>query len=275
MNVDTTILPDDVLLYINKEFYDLVEKLTSPNEAKILEIQQINSIHSFLLIKDLLEFINYDNADVQEIRDKICFKLSNNTFVIKPGVKSNIQYLTNLFTKKVNEQRTLTKRKRMSSEANPDEILSEEDLKSLIIEAIQRWCTDNEELLGLGEFCFRENEHYTITSIYTEQASITCKCNEKIRLLKYRGKFQLSNYYRHYKSSNCSMLKRLRKSQSEKENSRFLSTIAALPPANARALLLSSTQSAILPNQTTNKRRFNSMSNDGNDLESKSKQKKF
>ena len=194
-----------------------------------------------------------------------------------------------MFTKKVNEQRTLTKRKRLSSEANPDEVLSEEDLKSLIIQAIQRWCTDNEELLGLGEFCFRENEHYTITSIDTEQASITCKCNEKIRLLKYRGKFQLSNYYRHYKSSNCSILKRLRKSQSEKENSRFLSTIAALPPANARALLLSSTQSAILPNQsdiqstptthlsyqTTNKRRFNKMSNDGNDLESKSKQKKF
>lgn len=289
MNVDTSILPDNVLSYIDKQFYDLVQELTSPNEAKILKIQLINSINSFVLTKNLLEFINFDNADVQELKDQICFKLSNNTFVIKPGVTSNLQYLTNLFNKKIDEnQKLVKKRKRVSSETPTDEVLTEEQLKLTIVQSIQSWCNENQEILGLGEFYFRENDHYTITLIDTEKAFITCKCNEKIRLAKFRGKFQLSNYYRHCKSTSCSMLNQLRRSQNEKENTRILSTIASLPSANARALLLSSAQNSIITNQSniltssttrlsnkeTTKRRLNTTNNDDNDTESKSKKKK-
>ncbi|CAF4654447.1 unnamed protein product, partial [Rotaria sp. Silwood2] len=164
-----------------------------------------------------------------------------------------------------------------------------DDIKAFILRSIKRWCGDNKAILKLRDFQLQETEHFTLNFTDDGKIFITCKCGEKINLYKFRGKFQLSNFYRHYKASSCSMLENLQKEEQEKQNYRMLSAIAAtLPPSDSRALLLSSAQnpngldmpnspSTSLPTElsinTTSKRRADA-ENSNNIVSTSKKQKK-
>ncbi|CAF1413623.1 unnamed protein product [Adineta steineri] len=170
---------------------------------------------------------------------------------------------------------------------NEDE--DEDEVKLLISQSIKKWCNVNKESLGLVELDLEESEHYTVYLVNNKKDFITCKCNEQISLFKFRRKFQLSNLYRHYRASKCSMLNQMKKSEKEQKNDRVLAAIAAsLSPTDARDLLLSSTKNSNglnVPNTpatssitqssnatTTNKRRTNTEAR--SDLEPQLRKKK-
>ncbi len=71
VNIDTSVLPLDVLSLMDKKFYDLVQELTSSNEATLLEMQQINNINAFLLTKDPLDFIDLNSPLIQDMKKNL------------------------------------------------------------------------------------------------------------------------------------------------------------------------------------------------------------
>ena len=154
VNIDTTILPVDVLSFMDNKFYDLVQELTSENEAMLLEIQQINNANAFLLTKDPLEFIDLNSPTVEEMKKKVSFELSDGTYIIKPGIRANLQYLTNLFNKKVEEHQKHVKRELQKLEPTPEATIidQEDDVKLSVVQSIKRWCNENKENFGLKEF---------------------------------------------------------------------------------------------------------------------------
>ncbi|CAF1489022.1 unnamed protein product [Rotaria sp. Silwood1] len=242
-NIDTNVLPPDVLSLMDNQFYDFIRELTSSNEAEILKLQHINNVNAFLLTKNPLELLELNSSDVQDIRKRICFELENKTFVVKPGIKSNLQYLHDLFCKRMDEHVKDIKKKTKLSQATQESATEHpDDIKAFILRSIKRCCSDNQDILKLRDFQLQETEHFTLSLTDDGKAFIICKCGEKINLYKFRGKFQLSNFYRHYKASSCSMLENLRKEEEEK-NYRMLSAIAStLPPSDSRTLLLASAQ---------------------------------
>ena len=48
--LDLSILPADLLELKDKAFYDLVKELTSSDEAELLQVQSIRSVHSYMLV---------------------------------------------------------------------------------------------------------------------------------------------------------------------------------------------------------------------------------
>ncbi|CAF1223403.1 unnamed protein product [Didymodactylos carnosus] len=73
-----------------------------------------------------------------------------------------------------------------------------------IVDSIQRWCNDNKENLNLNDFTLIDGQQYRLAvKNYlngTLTADINCDCGNLFILTKSRGKFQLSNYYRHLKA---------------------------------------------------------------------------
>ncbi|CAF2958689.1 unnamed protein product [Rotaria sp. Silwood2] len=142
-NIDTNVLPPDVLSLMDNQFYDLIRELTSSHEAEILKLQHINNINAFLLTKNPLELLELNSPDVEDIKKRTCFELANKTFVVKPGVKSNLQYLHDLFCKKMNEHFKDIKNKTKLSRTTQEIAIEEpDDIKAFILRSIKRWCGD-------------------------------------------------------------------------------------------------------------------------------------
>jgi hypothetical protein len=53
--LDTSILPSDALSLYDDSFHNLVENIAGRAEAKLLEIQGIRSVYSFLHTEDVFE----------------------------------------------------------------------------------------------------------------------------------------------------------------------------------------------------------------------------
>ncbi|CAF1603558.1 unnamed protein product, partial [Didymodactylos carnosus] len=95
---------DDVLLYSNEKFYNLVNETAGENVLSILKIQLIHSVQSLLRTNNVLELFNYGCSDLIEIKKKSCFMLSDGAYIIKCGIINGLNYLTNILKLK-DEQR--------------------------------------------------------------------------------------------------------------------------------------------------------------------------
>ncbi|CAF4818226.1 unnamed protein product, partial [Rotaria sp. Silwood2] len=94
---DVSVLPDDIFTYCGDKFFQLVHTLVGNNIVDILKIQSINSTQSFINTKDVLAIFQLDCPDLLQIKERLCFKLSNGNFIIKIGIKSSLKYLTAIF----------------------------------------------------------------------------------------------------------------------------------------------------------------------------------
>ena len=92
MLLDISQLPQDVLTYTNKRFFDIIESFCGKDEADLLSIQAIWSVDSFLSIEDVYSIFTVDSEDVIEIQTRCAFKNRNGTFTVKPGIKSSLNY---------------------------------------------------------------------------------------------------------------------------------------------------------------------------------------
>jgi hypothetical protein len=105
-SVDTSILPDNVLNLVDDAFYKVVEVVAGPIEAKLLEIQGIRSVYSFLNTDDTFGILTFKCSTLSNIKKSICFEIDDNddnTIMIKPGCRSNIRYLHQLLSQKHDE----------------------------------------------------------------------------------------------------------------------------------------------------------------------------
>lgn len=103
LSVDTSVLPTDVLSLYDDRFYQMVEIIAGPLEAKLLEIQGIRSVYSFLNTEDVFDILSIKCSALNNIKKLICLEADDQTFTVKPGSRSNIRYLHQLLSQKHDE----------------------------------------------------------------------------------------------------------------------------------------------------------------------------
>jgi hypothetical protein len=100
---NTSRLPQDVLSYTRQDFIDFIRKFCGDDEADLLSVQAIRSVDSFLAIKDLYSIFSLDSEDVEAIKKQCGFKKKDGTFIVKPGIKSSLEYVATLLEEKKKE----------------------------------------------------------------------------------------------------------------------------------------------------------------------------
>ena len=111
LSVDTSVLPNDVLSFHDDSFYLIVEQIAGSAEAKLLEIQGIRSVYSFLNTDDVFDILSISCSALNNVRQSLCLEADDRTFMVKPGCRSSIRYLHQLLFQKHEEHlKKMTKR---------------------------------------------------------------------------------------------------------------------------------------------------------------------
>mgnify|MGYP001055041961 CR=1 FL=1 len=110
-SLDTSTLPIDVLNFYDKPFYDLVAKIVGVGAAKLLEVQGIRSVYSFLNTIDVFEVLNLSCPALKDIRLLISLEAADHTFIVQPGYRSGVEYLRQLLKQKHEEHLNEIKKK--------------------------------------------------------------------------------------------------------------------------------------------------------------------
>lgn len=241
LNIDH--LPAKVLSFSGYEFFQFIKTTLGEPEADLLNKISIKTTTSFLTVEDPLDIFNFDtdDEDLERLKEKLCFKLKNHKFMIKPGVVSGFHSLRVALEKKVNEQQTKSKKKHQqcheSSNSNSSFIsslqsteesttsrkkISLSEHKEYVLRLIAKWCLDNKENFDLENFNLQENIDFTLNINLDENndeaASIKCKCGKLISLAKNNSKIQVSNYYKHLQSKACDHLKNIKKAAKDSKS---------------------------------------------------------
>ncbi|CAF2960733.1 unnamed protein product [Rotaria sp. Silwood2] len=101
--LDTSVLPNDALSFYDDAFYQMVEKIAGLTEAKLLEVQGIRSVYSFLNTEDVFDILSIPCSVLKDIKTLVYLEADDNTLIVKPGFRSSIQYLYQLLHQKHEE----------------------------------------------------------------------------------------------------------------------------------------------------------------------------
>ena len=102
-------LPQDVLRYSNKRFYDFIESFCGKDEADLLFIQAIRSVDSLLSTEDLYSIFSLDSEDLDTIQKRCGFRNRNDTCTVRPGIRNSLNYITTLLKEKQKEAAKMKK----------------------------------------------------------------------------------------------------------------------------------------------------------------------
>ena len=103
---DTKTLPRNILTLVDDDFYHFVEQRLGAAQAMLLKIQQISSVPCFLLSDDPCEVLNLniDDDELNGLKRKMCFIMSDGSCYIKPGVKTGFKCLNELLSKETDQK---------------------------------------------------------------------------------------------------------------------------------------------------------------------------
>ncbi|CAF2988086.1 unnamed protein product [Rotaria sp. Silwood2] len=132
-NINQNGLPDDIFNYNNEQFYDYIKQSYGDDLAGLLRFQAIrNGSHLVeTSCEDILLIFQQESEEINKLRHLCCFKISNNKYEIKLGVKLAINNLIELLKVKQEEQKKKKKQtstKRTSS--NIDTLKSVDQFQS-------------------------------------------------------------------------------------------------------------------------------------------------
>ncbi|CAF2131983.1 unnamed protein product [Rotaria magnacalcarata] len=234
--IDTSVLPSNVMSLRDDKFIDFVQAEAGGGAAALLEIQGINCVKSLLMTSNVYSIMDLKSKSLDGFKNKYGYMQDDGTFVIHPGIKGNIEYLIDLLKKKCIEDAKVAKSSKYNqsssstiakstssvpSNSSPKQIpskssnLSVGEHKTYIIETLNSWCENNKSKFNLLKLSSIEGQHYFI-SIFNDpsgalKCDIKCCCKKWSSLTLRRGKFQLSNFYRHLQGSGnvCLELKKM------------------------------------------------------------------
>jgi hypothetical protein len=245
--IDTSVLPSNVMSLRDDDFIGFVKEEAGHAAAALLEIQGINCVKSLLMTDNVYAIMDLKSKSLDGFKNKYGYMQENGTFAIQPGIKGNIDYLIDLLKKKCIDDAKLvkfSKRNQLSSSldittdvsstrtkskstssvpsnSSLERIVSKSsnssiyEHKTYIIDTLNNWCENNKSKFNSSQFSLLEGQHYFIfiqnDSGGALKGDIKCCCKKWSSLTLRRGKFQLSNFYRHLQSlSNiCPELKKM------------------------------------------------------------------
>ena len=235
--IDTSALPSNVMSLRNDKFIDFVQAEAGDGAATLLEIQGINCVKSLLMTSNVYSIMDVKSKSLDGFKNKYGYMQEDGTFIIQPGIKGNIEYLIDLLKKKCVEDAKVAKSSKnnqssssstiakstssVPSNSSPEKIpskssnLSVSEHKNYIIDTLNSWWQNNKSKFNLLQLSLIEGQHYFI-AIFNDasgalKCDIKCCCEKWSTLTLRRGKFQLSNFYRHIQGLNNKVCPELKK----------------------------------------------------------------
>ncbi|CAF4606578.1 unnamed protein product [Rotaria socialis] len=185
--IDISILPSNIMALRDDDFIDFAKEEASHSATTLLEIQGINCVKSLLMTNSVYAIMDVKSKSLDDLKIKYGYMQDDGAFVIQHGVKGNIEYLIDLLKKKCIEDVKLAK----SSKHN------QSSLSSTIPKSAS---TVTSNIEGEHYFILIQND-----SNGALKCDIRCCCQKWSSLPLRRGKFQLSNFYRHLQDTSFSI----------------------------------------------------------------------
>jgi len=238
-------LSDSVLFLSKEDFYDLIIEICGETEANLIRIQGIQNVQSFIRCKDYFSILNIDCEEVDKLKSVACFQSRNGDYVVKQGIKLNLDNLADaLKTKhekfkkqKKNSTRSSSNSNNQTSCSNDNDISLRQksnettentnpssNISSCTIDSSQlNWKSVHDHIQFIQDLIekfsqkifhstiLKNDQHYNLTVTQDNsnlKALIKCQCGAKL-VLPCRSKtktFVLSNYYAHLTTTNCYMV---------------------------------------------------------------------
>jgi hypothetical protein len=89
-------------------------------------------------------------------------------------------------------------------------LTTKDDHVKFILNLMKKWTENNKEDLSFDQIELKPDVDYTI-SISDDnniiEGTVKCKCGVRIKLRKRSDKFQITNFYKHLRTSSCSMMR--------------------------------------------------------------------
>ncbi|CAF3788942.1 unnamed protein product [Rotaria sp. Silwood1] len=101
-------LLDDLWLYSDDVFYDFVKKFVGQIEGEILEIQHIKNVRILLQIPDIFSFFQINCKEAYDLKKKACFIDDDMNFIVREGIKCNIEQFVDLLKRHYQSRLTNT-----------------------------------------------------------------------------------------------------------------------------------------------------------------------
>jgi hypothetical protein len=89
-------LPNDLWSYSDDVFYTFVKGFVGDVEGEILEIQCIKNVRILLQVPDIFLFFQINCKETFDLKQKACFVGDDMKFMIRPGIKYNIERFIDL-----------------------------------------------------------------------------------------------------------------------------------------------------------------------------------
>ncbi|CAF1476242.1 unnamed protein product [Rotaria sp. Silwood1] len=92
-SMEQELLPflENISSYSDDIFYKFVREFVGIIESEILEIQRIKNVRILLQVPDVFLFFQINSKDILKLKEKACFVTDDLQFIVRPGIKSNIE----------------------------------------------------------------------------------------------------------------------------------------------------------------------------------------
>ncbi|CAF3429497.1 unnamed protein product [Rotaria socialis] len=117
--IDTSILPSDIMSLRDVKFFDFVRKEAGDAAVDLFEMQIINCVKSLLMTAEVYCIMNLKSKALDCFKNKHGFMLDDDTFIIKTGIKGNVDYLIDLLKQKSTDDAKLTKFSKRNQSSSP------------------------------------------------------------------------------------------------------------------------------------------------------------
>ncbi|CAF1212167.1 unnamed protein product [Adineta ricciae] len=96
---ESSSLPRDLWSYSDNVFYSFVKTFVGEIEGEILEIQCIKNVQILLQVPDVFSFFRLNCKEISALKKKACFLDDDMNFLVRPGIKYNIEEFINLLNR--------------------------------------------------------------------------------------------------------------------------------------------------------------------------------
>ncbi|CAF0885602.1 unnamed protein product [Didymodactylos carnosus] len=169
-----------------------VKEALGDEDFDIFKVQSIKSVHSLLYTKNISGIFDLDCDELINIKERCCFKLKDNSYVIKQGIISSVTEFVDTLKALEQKFKILVKQKQLNLP-----IMNGNTMKNTKVNALDKWCNNN-----FNDIVIKPEDDYMINVVSTNdryvEGSVGCGCGTRI-LIPLRADsstFHLSNLIR-------------------------------------------------------------------------------
>jgi hypothetical protein len=120
MVTDLNSLSNEVLFYVNDQFYKFIENCLGVDEMNLLKVQSIKNIRTLIKVPDIFSVLSFKNKELLDLKNRLCFidDDDNNNIIVKAGIKTSFDDLITTLKEKNNKYSKGRKNSKLSSSSS-------------------------------------------------------------------------------------------------------------------------------------------------------------